>query len=189
MVKSNKNNPKVVFLTGKKVLLRPLQEGDINERYLSWLNDQEVTKYMTTGVFPATLKELQDFCKKIKNSKNDLIFAIANKRNNLHIGNIKLGGINWIHRFADLGIMIGDKKYWGKGYGVESCNLLLEYAFKRLNLNKVILGVYAMHASAIKTYQRIGFKIEGRLKKLFFIDGRWTDEFIMGILRENFKDK
>ena len=73
-------------------------------------------------------------------NRHVFIDAILNKKTGAHIGNIKLGDINWIHRFSELGIMIGDKRYWGKGYGEEACKLVLAYAFDRLNLNKVILG-------------------------------------------------
>lgn len=191
MTKNNrgnqKNKNKIVFLEDKKVILRPLQEEDINERYLSWVNDREVTKYMETGIFPITLKELREFYKRISKSKTDIIFAIVDKKNNLHIGNIKLGSINWVHRFADLGIMIGERKYWRKGYGQEACRLLLEYAFNRLNLNKVILGVYSVHKPAIKAYQRVGFKIEGRIKRMLRLEGKYVDKIIMGISRKEFE--
>ncbi len=179
---------KIVFLEGNKLFLRPLEEKVINERYLSWLNDKEVIKYMEAGIFPTTLKELKDFFHKVNKSKTDIMLAIVDKRKNLHIGNIKLGKINWIHRFADLGIMIGEKKYWGKGYGQEACKLLLEYAFNRLNLNKVILGVYANHKPAIKTYQEVGFKIEGRIRKLLNFEGKYVDKIVMGISQSEFKN-
>ena len=141
---------------------------------------------METGIFPITLAELRSFYDKVSKSRTDVMFAIVTKHNKLHIGNIKLGGINWIHRFADMGIMIGDKKYWSKGYGQEACRLLLEYAFSKLNLNKIFLGVYATHSSALKVYKKIGFRIEGRMSKMFNMDNRYVDKIIMGILREYF---
>ncbi|MCM8787251.1 MAG: GNAT family N-acetyltransferase [Candidatus Omnitrophica bacterium] len=188
-MKDTKENPSVPFLIGKKIILRPLVEKDINKKYLCWINDREVTKYMETGVFPTTLKELNDYYNRIKNSKTDVIFAICDKKTKKHIGNIKLGGINWIHRFANLGIMIGDKNYWGRGYGQEACKLLLEYAFKRLNINKITLGVYSNHKRAIKTYKKVGFVIEGRIKGIFYIDGKFLDHIIMGIAQKEYIKK
>ncbi len=178
---------KIVFLEGDRIMLRPLCERDINRKYLSWINDKEITKYMATGTFPTTFKELRSFYDKIAKSKTDVMFVILDKKHNLHIGNIKLGNINWVHRFADLGIMIGEKKYWGKGYGQEACRLGLGYAFDKLNLNKIILGVYASHKPAIKTYQKVGFKIEGRIKKLLNFEGNYVDKLIMGVSRSEFK--
>jgi [ribosomal protein S5]-alanine N-acetyltransferase len=175
-----------VYLTGKKINLRPLCRSDINERYLSWLNDYEVTKYMETGIFPTTFAELKDFYDVMRNKRNSVLFAIVAKKKDLHIGNIKLGNINWIHRFADLGIMIGDKKFWGRGYGQEACDMLLEYAFRRLNLNKVTLGVCANHKSAVKAYKNVGFEIEGRIKKLLNFEGGYVDKVIMGVLKDKY---
>jgi len=177
------------YLIGRKIYLRVLSKSDITDRYLSWLNDEEVTKYIDTAVFPTTKQGLKDFYKKIHESKNDIMFAIVDKRKDLHIGNIKLGNISWVHRYADLGIMIGEKKYWGKSCGEEATKLLLNYAFRKLNLNKVILGVSETHTSAMKTYERVGFKIEGRIRNLLYIDDKYCDKIIMGIAREDFLKK
>jgi len=132
------------------------------------------------------MRELKNFYKKISDSKTDMMFAIIDRRTNLHIGNIKLGAINWVHRYADMGIMIGEKRCWGKGYGREACDLILEYAFRRLNLNKVILGVYSNHVRAIGMYEKVGFRIEGRIKKLLRFDGRYVDKLFMGISQRDF---
>lgn len=181
---------KDVCLAGDRIYLRSLTKKDINKRYLAWVNDPEVTRYLEAGRSPVSKRGLEDFYKKISKNKNAKMFAIVTKRRDIHIGNIKLGGINWIHKFADLGIMIGEKKYWGRGYGQEACGLLLEYAFKKLNLNKVILGVHAAHEPAIKAYHKAGFQIEGRLKKMLYLDGRYVDKVIMGISRTDYeKDK
>lgn len=182
----NKKIGKKKHIIGKGIYLRPLRKIDINKRYLSWLNDTLVTKYMETKFNPPTLKDLDNYYEELKNSKSNEMFAIVTSAKNEHIGNIKLGNINPNHRYADLGIMIGERKYWGKGYGQEACRLLLGYAFKRLNLNKVILGVYENHAAAIRTYQNLGFKIEGRIKDLLNFEGKYADKIIMGISQQKF---
>ena len=179
-------NDETFFLQGTKVILRPLKKEDIGKKYLAWVNDQEVVQYMDTGAFPSTLKQLRNYHDGVAASGNDLMLAIVNKKTNSHIGNIKLGGINWIHRFAHLGIMIGDKRFWGRGYGQEACALLLRHAFDRLNLNKIILGVCAKHDKAIRTYKKAGFKIEGRLKGMFNFNDRYLDKIVMGISRHDF---
>ena len=176
-------------LIGRKIYLRPLAKKDINTKYLSWLNNPEVIKYMEVRFHPPKLKDLKNFYEKIKDSKNNKMFAIITKVKREHIGNIKLGNINMDHKYADLGIMIGEKKYWGRGYGQEACRLLLECAFKELNLNKVTLGVYGIHSAAIRAYQKVGFKIEGRIKKLLDYEGRYTDKIIMGISQKGFLKK
>jgi len=187
---AKKNNPDMTFLDGDKLFLRPLEKKDINRKYLSWMNDRDVTKYLELRVFPSTLEDLQRFYKDTRNPKTDVLLAIVDKATNGHIGNIKLGHIDWINRYGELSIMLGDKKYWGKGYGYDACRLMIEYAFKNLNLNKVILCVYAQHTAAIKIYQKLGFKIEGRMTKIFNLNGKYVDSLWMGILKSEFnKDR
>lgn len=181
-----KKDVKEACLAGKRVYLRPLCRKDINKKYLSWLKDKEVTKYMEIRNLPDTLKDLEVYYKNIVKSRADMIFAIVTKRKNLHIGNIKIGGINWFHRYGNVGIMIGEKKYWGKGYGTQACRLLLGYVFNRLNLNKVTLGIYGTHKSAIAAYRKAGFKVEGKIKNLLNFRGKYTDKIIMGISKSEF---
>ena len=174
------------FVDGERVYLRPLREAALNDRYLDWLNDAEVTRFLEAGTFPETPAGLRAFYEAMHASKTDVLLAICDKATDRHIGNIKLGGINWIHRYADLGILIGEKDYWHKGCGREACRLLLRYAFETLNLNKVILGVYSNHAAAIRTYEQVGFRVEGHITGLLNFEGTYVDKVLMGISKEQF---
>lgn len=178
---------KKITLPGENIILRPLALSDANSSYLKWLKDKEVMRFMETRAAGYTLKDLRKYVKKMTTSGNSAIFAIIAKDAGIHIGNIKLGGINFFHRYANLGIMIGDKKYWSKGYAVEACRSLLRYAFRELNLNKITLGVYAAHLAAIRAYQKAGFKIEGRFKKMLNLEGKYVDKIVMGISCDEFK--
>ena len=182
-IRKSKNDS---FLKGTRICLRPMRSSDINQMYLSWFNDTEVARYVDAGLFPVTIRDLDEYYRKIKSSKTDIMLAIVENKHRKHIGNIKLGGINWIHRFADLGIMVGDKKSRGKGYGTEACVLVLKYAFRMLNLNKVFLGCHANNTAAINAYKKAGFRVEGRLKKILNVDGKYIDKILMGILQSQF---
>lgn len=177
------------FLEGNILNLRELTKEDLTDRYLGWLNDRETVKFLESGRSPVSMDELEKFHTKITESKNDVMFAIFDKDSNSHIGNIKLGNINWDHRYADLGILIGEKEFRGKGYGSEAINLVLEYAFNRLNLNKVNLCIYADHTSAIKLYEKAGFKKEGTMRSILFRDGKYHNKILMGILSEEFHNR
>jgi RimJ/RimL family protein N-acetyltransferase len=177
------------FVDGNRLYLRNLKKEDLTDRYLSWLNNRETVEFMESGRFPVSMAELEKFHTKITESENDVIFAIVDKSTGAHIGNIKIGNINRVHSYADLGILIGEKEFRGKGYGSEAINLVLEYAFNRLNLNKVILGTYADHTSAIKLYEKAGFKKEGTIRNLLFRDGKYHDKILMGILSEEFHNR
>jgi len=173
------------FLETERTGLRPLTSEDATDEYLSWLNDHEVTKGLETGVFPSTKESLLDFIRKTSGSRENIIFAIVAKETGKHIGNIKLGNINWIHRHGELGILIGDKKSWGKGHGTDACKLLVQYAFEKLNLRKVWLAVFSNNPSAIQVYKKLGFEQEGQLKEHVFVDGQFADKILMSVFNRN----
>jgi len=174
------------FIIGEKLYLRGLTRSDLQGDYFDWLNDREVTKFLDSGVFPNSEKKMEEYFHTTILSTNNVMLAIIDKKLDKHIGNIKLGPINWITRIAPLGIMIGNKEFWGKGYGTEAIRLVLDYAFKRLNLHKVIAGIAAVHQASIKAFQKAGFKIEGRVESQFFFEGEYYDSLYLGITKEHF---
>jgi [ribosomal protein S5]-alanine N-acetyltransferase len=169
------------FLETEKTGLKGIALDDANEDYLRWMNDPEVTKGLDSGLFPSTIEALRDYVSNITRSRSDIMFAIIDKASNKHIGNIKLGNINWVNRNGELGILIGDKTAWGKGFGKDACALLVEYAFTKLNLRKVWLAVYSDNKAAHSLYLKLGFKEEGCLKNHVFSDGKFMDKILMAI--------
>ena len=175
------NNP---FIIGEEIYLRPLEKSDLTREYLSWINDSEVTRYMETGTFPTNMENLEEYYRTMTSSPNHVILAIVNKKPDKHIGNIALNNINWVNRVANLGIMIGEKKHWGKGCGTEAVKLMVNYAFWKLNLHKVWVGVDEENTSAYHIYKVVGFVDEGCLKNELYRDGKYYWKIIMGIVRE-----
>lgn len=172
------------FRMGELVYLRPLEREDLNDRYLGWLNDPEVTRFMETGIFPTTREDLVRFWETVTASPNDVILAVADVEDDVHIGNVKLGPIHWVHRVAEFGIMIGDKARWGRGRGTEATRLMVEYGFEELNLRKITLGVLEGNAAAQRSYEKVGFVVEGRQRAQVVRGGRTLDRIVMGLLRE-----
>jgi RimJ/RimL family protein N-acetyltransferase len=175
------------FISGSQVYLRPLERSDLNEGYLSWLNDPEITRYLETGTFPSTMRDLERFFENVTGSRAEVILAIIHKKSGVHIGNVKLGPINWVHRVASFGMLIGDRKFWGQGLGEECVRLTVEYGFNKLNLHRIDLGVFAEHESAVRCYEKAGFKIEGRFREDLFQGGEYKDRLWMGLLRSEYK--
>jgi ribosomal-protein-alanine N-acetyltransferase len=169
------------FIEGNTVYLRAIEQSDANERYLSWINDEEVTRGLASGVYPSTLDDLKKYVQQISGSRNAVMFAICDKENDLHIGNIKLDNFDWVNRTCELGLLLGDRAYWGKGIGTEVMRLTLHYAFHQLNMRKVLLAVYANNPGAIKLYEKVGFKTEGCLRAQIFSKGEYIDKYYMGI--------
>lgn len=173
-------------MKGNQVRLRPLAKSDLDQKYLSWLNDPEVNRYMETGIFPTTQEDLEKFYESLRGSHENVIFAIEDLERKQHIGNVKLGPIHWVNRSATFGILIGEKAYWGRGVGEEATRLTVEYGFSRLNLHRINLGVFADHEAAIRCYTKVGFIVEGRFRQALFRDGEWKDHVWMGLLRSDY---
>ncbi len=174
------------FLVGDLVYLRRFERGDITDRYFQWFNDAEVTRYMVNGAVPNRPEDVESFFERMSRSANDVVFAIVDLATEHHIGNTAIHNIDWIRRLGEFGIIVGEKAYWGKGYGTEATRLVVGFAFDRLNLNKVWLGVHADHPGAIRAYEKVGFKVEGRLRQEMVRNGVYADRLIMGILREEY---
>ena len=105
------------------------------------------------------------------------------------IRNCGIHQVNWKDRLGVCGIMIGEKNYWGKGYGTEAIELLMEYAFKTLNLNRIELMVYDFNQRAIHCYEKLGFIREGLKRQAVFINGGYHDILIMAILQQEWNEK
>lgn len=82
-----------------------------------------------------------------------------------------------------MGVMVGDKRSWGKGYATRAIRLLVDHAFNQMNLNKIYAGVAADSIGSIRAFEKVGFKKEGALKDLFFLNNKYIDCFLMGLTK------
>ena len=158
------------FIDGKRIYLRDVRLSDVNESYYRWMNDPEVIKFTESRFYPVSKEALEEYVKEKQKSKDNIFLAIIYKENQKHIGNIKLGSINWIHRLADIGIIIGEKDYWGKECAAEAIRLISNYAFSALNLHKLTAGCYKGNAASGKAFEKAGFTKEGLRKAHLFND-------------------
>lgn len=92
--------------------------------------------------------------------------------------------VDLIHSEAWVGIGIGDRDFWGKGYGTDMMKVCLRYAFLELGVQRVSLGLHAYNGRALRSYEKAGFQLEGRTRKDVLREGKRTDTLWMGILRE-----
>jgi RimJ/RimL family protein N-acetyltransferase len=115
----------------------------------------------------------------MSSSSSDLLFGIFDTETNHHIGNIKISGINKTHRFAELGLLIGEIRYHGKGVGSRAIQLACLIASRDLNLNKLVAGMNAENFGSYKAFIKSGFREVGRYQKHRMIDGNWLDEIIV----------
>lgn len=167
------------MIQGKRIGLRPVEEYDLTEEYLSWMNDPEVTRYLEI-IPPYTREDLNRYYEVHNHRSYEPWFAII-LHGSLHVGNIKLGPIHPVHRRADVSLFIGRKEFWGMGYGSEAISLISNYAFISLNLRKLTAGVYASNQSSRKAFEKSGFSVEATLKNHVWSCGVYADLLLMGL--------
>ena len=173
------------FIEGKRIYLRAVELSDVTDAYVRWMNDPNINRYMETWHFPHTRANIEQYVKDHTDNRNEPFFAIFKKEfMGSHIGNIKLGPINWIHRYADISLFMGEKDLWGQGYATEAINLVTEYAFKKLNLHKVKSGIYYDNKGSLRAFQKAGFKIEATLPKHVWFNGDYQDIWLVGRINE-----
>jgi RimJ/RimL family protein N-acetyltransferase len=174
------------FLIGEKIYLRPLELEDVNEKYLQWVNDPEVVLGRIESYFPMTRDKQIEYVRSQLARKDVVMFAVIEKHTDSFIGVVKIGPINWIHRYTEHAFMIGDKSCWNKGYAREGILLILDYIFRHLNLLNVYAGASSPNRASIRKNERNGYKIEGIFKNKLFVNGNYVDHVIMSLSREEF---
>ncbi len=171
------------FLVGSRIYLRSLEKADLEGDYYQWLNDQEITRWMQNGIFPNSAESMQDYYRSMSSSRTDMLLAIITQDEERHIGNIGLSHLNQLFRSAEIGILIGDKKSWGKAYATEAISLLAAHAFRRLNLNRISAGAVAENIGCIKAFKKAGFIQEGVNRQGYFCEGQYRDCVLLSLLR------
>jgi RimJ/RimL family protein N-acetyltransferase len=176
-------------IIGSKIMLREYRREDL-EHMRKWVNDPEVAdKLSDIFLFPHSVVQTENFLNGKLEGKGDPGFVIAEKESGAYIGQIDLMNLDWKNRVTRFGIVIGNAKQRGCGYGSEAIRLLQQHTFERLNLNKIELEVYDFNTNAYQCYLKCGFKEEGRLRQGYYIHGRYHDKIIMGILKSEYETR
>jgi RimJ/RimL family protein N-acetyltransferase len=177
------------MLKGKSVLLRPVKRSDISY-FLKWFDDPEVTLYL--GLYlPTTEMAEEKYIEELgtTRAKSDAVLVIEaiEGDSTRPIGNCGLHEICPKDHNANFGIVIGEKDYWGKGYGTEAARLAINYGFHELNLHRISSSAFAFNERSIEFHRKVGFREEGRLRQADFKNGQYHDRVIFGILREEWR--
>jgi len=166
------------------VYLRALELDDLDRTY-KWHNDQELYKTIGTFHYVSRATDEEWLRKKQAYSNEEVNLAICVTANSEHIGNIYLRNIDWIARTSELRMFIGEPDQRSKGYGQAAIGLLIKHAFDDLGLLRLYLFVYDDNKPAIRSYEKCGFIIEGKLRKHFFISGKFKDCLVMGLCTDD----
>lgn len=166
------------MMNGDLLDLVPLEEKHVSMGYYEWLMDPLINRYLEVRFDHYSVEELKTFVSDINRSSTDYMFAMVTKENK-YIGNIKIGAINWHHRTAEVGLLIGNKDAWGKGYGTEAVKLVTEYGFNVLNIRKLWAGAYDENVGSVKAFIKNGYIEECRRSKHFYSNGKYVDDIIL----------
>jgi len=175
------------MLQGGRIVIRPIEEGDL-PIVIGWWNDPEVMCFADDDPHPnRTLEELRDECRKEKTEWSESIqrFVIETREGRL-IGDIMYHSYRTDIKSAVLGILIGEKEYWGKGYGTEAVSLFLKYLFEDKHLHKVSLTVSDFNHRAIECFKKAGFRQNGTIRDSAIITGEYVNHIIMSILEDEY---
>jgi RimJ/RimL family protein N-acetyltransferase len=116
-----------------------------------------------------------------------LITFAVETADGVHIGSVGLHSIDWKNRSAELGIVIGEKEYWGQGCGTDTIRALLGLGFREMNLHRIFLRVNEDNARGIRCYEKAGFQREGVSRDAVFKEGAYCDQYVMSILETEFE--
>lgn len=159
------------------IYLRPMLESDIDERYLSWFRDEEVTRYLESKYI--TADDALAFLRWGQQTNRRFMYAVCLEDGDLHIGNVKIGDIQPRAMLCDLVTVLGDRNHWGKGYATAAIKLATALAFDVYGIRKLNAGIYSGNIGSLKAYTRAGWLVEAVLYAQYAIAGGFQDKFVI----------
>lgn len=170
-------------IEGSRLYLRDVESSDVTDAYVRWMNDPEVTRFLESRFKEHTRESLLRFVNGLEEDSSNVLLAIVLREGDRHIGNIKLGPIDWKHKRGEIGLLIGERDTWGHGYASEAIDLVSRLAFEQLDLYKVYAGCYSNNTGSLKAFLNAGFEREGVRPRHFLSDDRWVDHVLLGRFR------
>ena len=165
-------------MIGSHCYLSPLNSNDA-EQFTEWLNDLEITVNLTLYHSVINTENEKALLEKLATGHN---YSIIDNATNELLGNCGFIDIDHLNQSAEVGIFIGNKNYWNKGYGTEALTLLVDYGFKALNLHSILIRVYSFNERARKCYEKVGFKIIGTRREALRRGNEKHDIFYLDLL-------
>jgi len=187
---SKRSTRRAMMIKGKKVRLRPVEKTDLPKIW-EWLNDEEVMYYWASPDNTVSLAQLEHqfllpsepWDPRGTPARQILIIETIE---GVAIGQIGYFDLSTRHRRAEVLTQIGEKDYWGKGYGTDAMMSFLNYLFNELGLNRVYLYTQSYNRRAYASYKKCGFVEEGVARQRYFVNGEYHDGFLMSVLRHEF---
>lgn len=177
---------------GELVRLSAMDADEVGKAFSRWGRDTEYKRLLDSGVVRASSQHgVKKWLEKAldEQSINQHWFSIRTLEDDALLGDIDLFVDNWPARDTFVGLGIGEREFWGKGYGTDAMKVILRYAFTEINMNRVTLNVFEFNPRAIRAYEKAGFRHEGRMRKVLNKEGKRWDMLYMSILREEWMEQ
>jgi [ribosomal protein S5]-alanine N-acetyltransferase len=175
-------------LIGDRYILKPFSSINVSKKYIEWLNDPVVNSYLEVRHEKQTKESVEKYIDGFYNGSEKYLWGIYTVDSNKHIGTVNIT----VNRYnsAEVGLMIGDKSYWGKSASDDSLELVLDFAFNTLRLHRVTGGTYSENLGMNFTFKRLGFRREGVLKESRFKQkGGYLDLYLWAVLDREWNSK
>ena len=173
-------------IEGEHIRLESFAEEHLHDaRYLSWLRDYEVMKMIGRDEYiekKIEFPEVKDYVENLWKNNNIHFFALVHRENDLFIGTVKINIQNPRTKEADIGIMIGERKYWGRGIATDAVKTVCKYCFDSLGLRRLVAGCMSANAGMRKVFERAGFVQEGLFRQKDLLEGEYIDHVYFSCL-------
>lgn len=173
------------MLTNLKVYLRAIELDDY-KKSIEWRRDQEIWEMLVGRRYFVSQAYEKKWVENAGSSPTDIKLAICDQENGTYIGNAYLSDVDFFNRSANAGYLLGDREYWGKGFGTDVSLLMLHHAFYDLGLQRVQARVLVDNKASLRVLEKTGYKKEGLLRKAAFKKGELQDLVLMAVLKEDF---
>ena len=183
-----------MLIKGKRVNIQEFDSSHLYDPdYFSWLNDKEVVRYLGREELLKGIpfEEAENYVNDLWANEYCWFLAINDSESEAFIGTAKINFLHqsgYINKVADIGIMIGNKNFWGKGLATETLRAVSRFAFDNLKARKLTAGGISNNEAVVKAFLRIGYKIDGRLRQQFIVDDLISDHVLMSCFRDELID-
>ena len=165
--------------------LRPFTMDLVGPRYLSWLHDPEVNRFLVGAHSGISIDQARDYCQQLVTSDKDIFLAILANPNNQHLGNVRLGPIDVSRHIGNFSIMIGEEKSRGIGLGTQIFRSCMKYYFEEIGVNRICVDVIKNHHAAVRIYQKSKLQVDQESAREIFLNGSWQKLLMMYIDKES----
>lgn len=176
-----------VLVRGENLSLRPVAGSDVGPVYVRWMNDPEVVRFTESRFRAHSESDIRAYVEKMENDPRSHFLAIVENGSGRHVGNLKIGPVDERHKIASVGIIIGEKDCWGKGYATEALRLSARLAFEALKLHKLTAGCVDLNAGAVRAFEKAGFKRECVRGRHNLFEGEYRDVVLLCMFRKGGK--